>query len=229
MAATATKKKKTSTKTRKSVINEKFARLARIFGCSVNELKTLSKRTENALRSVGKAVNGKNGRVTVYAKKQVPMVFTHAKHVMRAKALVKDAIDCPLAKCGKDPDACWLGAHSSSVHVGNVMVTFWSELCPHIELKCTLSPALRAAVRNWDEQVKKKVKNRRFNLEDGVYYLSPCPPSFVKRGHGTKVHKTTRGKNFNRPTRKLTVRSDISLAISAINAKNAKKAFGKKG
>lgn len=224
MAVKATKTK-TSGKTKASVMNERFARIARILGCSVNELKTMAKRTENAFRSVGKAVKGKHGRVTVYAKKQVPMVFTHSKHVVRAKALVKDAIDCPLAKCGKDPDSCWLGAYSTSVHVGNIMVTFWSELCPHIQVKCTLTPALRAAVHNWDEQVKKKAKNRRFNLDDGVYYLSPCPPSFVERGPGTKVHKSRRGKNLNRPTRKLTVRSDISLAISAMTVK---KTFSKK-
>lgn len=228
MAVKATTKKK-SGKTRASAMKERFERIARMFECSVTDINTLAKRTENAFRSVGKAVKDKNGRVTVYAKKQIPMVFTHKKHVVRAKALVKDAIDCPLAKCAKDPDACWLGAYSTSVHVGNVIVTFWSELCPHIQVKSMLPPAMRAAVHNWDEQVKKKVKNRRFNLADGVYYLSACAPSFVNPKPRNKKNKGTRGENFNKPSRKLTVRSDISLAISAINAKNAKKASGRKG
>jgi len=221
MAVKAIKKK--SGKTRASATKERFARIARMFGCSAGDITTLAKHTEAALRGVGTALKGKNGRITVFANKPVPMTFTHKKHVVRAKALVKDAIGCPIAKCAKDPEACWLGAYSTSVHVGNVMVTFWSELCPHIQLKCMLSPSMRAAVRNWDDQVKKKVKNRRFNLNDGVHYLSACSPSIVKPSPRNKKRAGKRGVNFNKPSRKLTVRSDIALAIDFLNAQKAAK------
>lgn len=222
MAVIATKKQKkankpkTTAKTRKAVMAEKFGRIARMLGVPVSELKTLAKRTENHFRSVGKAVR-KNGHVVVYAKRPLAMDFVHKKHVITERAMVKDAIDCPLAKCAKDADACLMGKYSTSVHVGNIIVTFWSELCPDLSVKYMLPPSLRATVRNWDEQVKKKVKNRRFKLADGTYYLSPCSPSFMTpgpRGNGEK-----RGKNFRKPTRRLTVRSDISLAASTLSAK----------
>jgi hypothetical protein len=214
-------KKKTTAKTRKSATQEKFERLSRMIGCSIGDVAALAKRVEETLRSVGTAKRAANGRVVIYCKRAVPMEFVHKMHVVKSKALVKDQIDCPTAKCAKDPIACWLGKHTTSVHVGNSIVTFWSELCPHLEVKFMLPPRLRAAIKDWDSQVRRKVKNRRFNLDDGTYVLSPCPPSLVKpgsRGTGEK-----RGKNYNSPTRKRTVRSDIALAIDFLNAQKAAK------
>lgn len=198
---------------RESTRHKKFERIARMIDSSVDEIESLAERVEDVFRSVGKAQNRPNGRVTVFATKSIPMTFTNSKHVVKLRALVKDGIDCPLAKCGKDADACWLGAFATSVHVGNAMITFWSELCPHITVKAMLSQPMRAAVRNWDEQVLRKAKNRRFNLPDGTYYFAPCPPSLIKPNE--RGARGPRGKNTRKPTRRLTVKSDISLAISA--------------
>lgn len=211
MAATATKTKKSFS----DALRDKFSRIARMLGVPMTAVETMSKRTENTLRSVGKAINHTNGRVIVYAKKPIPLVFTNKKHVVKAGALTKDAVDCAIAKCAKDPDGCWLGAYATSVHVGNATVTFWSELCPHIVVKAMLPLPLRAAIRDWDEQVLKKRKNRRFRLADGTYYLGPYPPSLhhtTKRPEGKPI---SRGKNTRKPTRRLTVKSDISLAMAA--------------
>lgn len=213
-----------ATKAKQTTQNEKFSRIARLAGVSVKDVETLAKHTERTFRSVGRAFKLPNGRVEIHARERIPMTFNNKLHVVKSRALVKDAIDCPLAKAYKDPDACWLGAHATNVHVGNATVTFWSELCPHITVKGMLTTALRTAVRDWDEQVKKKQKNRRFRLADGTYFLSPYPPSFdpaiVKR---KKRPDGSRGHNILKPTRRLTVRSDISLAVLVPKAKQAQK------
>lgn len=220
------KTSKTNKTTRESVMREKFDRIARMINSSADEIETLAASVENAFLSAGKAQKRPNGRIVVFATKPIPVTFTNSKHVVKLRALVKDGIDCPIAKAAKDPDSCWLGAFSTSVHVGNVSITFWSELCPHITVRAMLPPVMRDAIRNWDEQVKRKAKNRRFNLPDGTYYFAPCPPSWVSRG--PRGARGTRGKNTHQPTRRLTVRSDISLAIAATAARLTDSARKKK-
>jgi hypothetical protein len=196
---------------------DKMSRIARMLGASTAAVTTMAERAEETFLSVGRAREHTNGRTIVYADERIPLMFTASKHVVKSRALVKDAIECPIAKCGKDADACWLGAYATSVHVGNATVTFWSELCPHIVVKCMLPMQIREAIRDWDEQVKKKRKNRQFRLADGTYFLSPYPPSLDHTY--TRVKKSrkivVRGKNFTKPTRRLTVKSDISLAMAA--------------
>lgn len=211
MAATAKKTKQNFS----AALREKMDRIARMIGAPVSEIKTLAKRTEEAFRSVGKACKRPGGRIEIHARKNVPLTFTNSKHVTKAKALVKVPVDCGIAKCAKDPDSCWLGAYATSVHVGNATVTFWSELCPHLVVKCMLPKPLRDAIRDWDEQVRKKQKNRRFRLADGTYYLSPYPPSLDPTNNRKPEKIGPRGKNTTKPTRRLTVKSDISLAIAA--------------
>ena len=219
MAAKATKTKHHFS----AMLREKLARAARMLGEPVTEIATLAKRTEETFRSLGRARKHTNGRTIVYADERIPLVFTNAKHVVKSLAMVKDPVDCAIAKCAKDPDACWVGAYATSVHVGNSTVTFWSELCPDLVLKCMLPMALRVAIKDWDKQVKKKVKHRRFKLADGTYFLSPYPPSMEHHNTKKKYRQivegktkvVTRGKNFTKPTRRLTVRSDIAMAVSA--------------
>jgi hypothetical protein len=199
---------------------DKMSRIARMLGVTVAAVATMAKRTEETFRSVGRARKHTNGRTIVYSNERIPLVFTSSKHVVKARAMVKDPVDCAVAKCAKDADACWLGAYATSVHVGNATVTFWSELCPHLVVKCMLPLPLRDAIRNWDEQVKKKVKNRRFKLSDGTYFLSPYPPSLdhtvTRPKKSGKV--VARGKNVVKSTRRLTVKSDILLAVAASHA-----------
>lgn len=198
---------------------EKLDRIARMLGISFVEAKFRAQRTEQTFKSLGRVREHTGGRTIVYANERVPLVFMNDKHVVKLRALVKDPVDCPIAKCAKDPDACWLGAYSTSVHVGNATVTFWSELCPHLVVKSLLPVPLRVAIKDWDDQVKRKVKNRKFRLPDGTYFLGPYPPSLEhdkarKRGE----RKSVRGANINKPTRRLTVRSDISLAVAVSSA-----------
>jgi hypothetical protein len=200
------------------------SRAARILDVSPRELDALAKGVERTLKSLGRVKKHTNGRLIVYARKPVPLQFINARHVVRLKALVKDAIDCPIAKCGKDPDACWLAAYATSVHVGNAIMTFWSELCPHITVKFMLPTQLKEAIRDWDAQVKADKKDRRFRLEDGVYFLAPWPKSLEHDSEGPRVRNVgIRGKNERKPTRRLTVRSDLSLAFAASKLAAAKK------
>lgn len=213
MAVKATKKKQSPS----AALREKMERIARMIGVSFAEVTTMAKRVEQTFRSVGRARKHTSGRTIVYSDERIPLVFTNSKHVVKSRALTKDPVDCGIAKCAKDPDACWLGAYATSVHVGNATVTFWSELCPHLVVKCMLPMNLREAIKDWDEQVRKKAKNRRFRLADGTYFLSPYPPSLdhTRTPKRNKRKVVARGKNANSPTRRLTVRSDISLAMAA--------------
>lgn len=209
MASKASKKTARADK-----MHEKFSRIARIIGVPVSEIEQVAKRTSQAFHSVGKAYTRPSGMVEIHARERIQLTFTNKKHVVNLKALVKDAVDCPIAKCAKDPDSCWLGAYATSVHVGNSTLTFWSELCPNLVVKCMLPMGIRDAIRDWDKQVKRKQKNRRFRLADDTYFLGPYPPSFAPN-HKKATTSSKRGKNVLRPTRRLTVRSDISLALMA--------------
>ena len=194
------------------------ARAARILDVPPREFDILAKRVENTFKSVGRAQKHTNGRVIVYGRKPVQLQFTNAKHVVKSRALVKDPIDCPIAKCAKDSDACWLAPYATSVHVGNATINFWSELCPHITVKYMLPLQLREAIRDWDAQVANKKKNRRFRLGDGTYFLAPWPKSLEHGPQNQRRERNvgSRGKNERTPTRRLTVRSDLSLAYSAV-------------
>lgn len=207
----ASKAKKTA---RADKMHEKFSRIARIIGAPESAIEEVAKRTKQAFHSVGKAFTKPNGMVEIHARERVQLTFTNKKHVVTSKALVKDAVDCPVAKCAKDPDSCWLGAYATSVHVGNATLTFWSELCPNLVVKCMLPDVIRAAIRDWDNQVKRKQKNRRFRLADNTYFLGPYPPSLAPT-HKKVTTNGKRGKNARHPTRRLTVRSDIALALMA--------------
>lgn len=195
-------------------LREKFSRIARIIDVPERAIKALARRTKEMFHSVGEAFTKPNGMVEIHARKRIQLTFTNRKHVVKSKAMVKDPIDCPVAKCAKDPDSCWLGAYATSVHVGNSTVTFWSELCPDLIVKCMLPLGMRDAIHDWDEQVKQKQKNRRFRLADKEYFLSPYPPSLAPTHKKTATYGK-RGENVRKPTRRLTVRSDISLALMA--------------
>jgi hypothetical protein len=222
MVKTKTAKKKT--KTKKSAtsplpsIHEKIMFVARMLGVNSAQVDTISDMVRKTLLGLGKAETHTGGRTIVYAQRAFPFQFVGAKHVTRAKALVKDPIDCPLAKALQDS---WIGPYVTSVHVGNAVVSMWSIFCPDIVVKFWLSPDLMQAVRDWDEQAKNKT--RRFRLADGVHYLVKCPPSFRHTSRSVRGSGTIRGKNAKTPTRRLTVKSDISFALSLALAKIAGK------
>jgi hypothetical protein len=207
---TATTKKKTDS------FDAHLDRVARMYKIPLHGAKIRAKVIRKALLGLGRAEKHTGGRTIVYAERNVPFHFSKSRHVV--KALVKDPIDCPIAKALNDS---WLREYISSTHVGNATVSLWSVYCPDIVVKYLLSPPLREAVRNWDEQKKTKARPK-FNLEDGIYYLSRYPESLR---HTTekpeRALRTPRGKNVLKRTRRLTVKTDISFALAFTRGKNS--------
>lgn len=202
------------------VFKDQISRIARIAGITFAQALNKFTSTRKTLLSLGVQVKRPGGRTIVFGKKPFGFSFNNAKHVTKSKALVKDPIDCPIAKALQDS---WFNDYITSYHVGNSTVTMWSKYCPDIVVKYLLGPDLMEAVRNWDEQKGKK--NRRFRLSDGVHYLTKCPPSYIT-GKRNEKNVGTRGQNHKHPTRRLTVKSDISLAVllsSRLSKKSKKK------
>lgn len=206
-----------ATKNKVDALDAHLDRVARMYKIPLNGVKARAKATRRALLGLGRAEKHTGGRTIVYAEQNVPFHFLNEYHVV--KALTKDPIDCPIAKALNDS---WLRDYISSTHVGNATVSLWSVFCPDIVVKYLLPPMLREAVRNWDDQKKKKAVRPKFNLEDGIYYLSRYPESLR---HTTekpaRASRTPRGKNVQKPTRRLTVKTDISFALAFTRGKSS--------
>lgn len=206
MAATATKKKK-SVKSSKNVSTRFTARAAAaiaaaaaVLGVKQSDANKIVDRVRKVLMSLGKAEQ-RNGRTTVFANNRVLFTFAAAKHVKNAVRRADN--NCPIAQALKDS---FLSNYVTHVHVGNHTVKVWSVLCPDVVVKFSLSPALYAAVRAWDEK-------GRWTIEDGIYALYEYPRS-LRPGHVPQAKRESHGPHTRSASRKITLQSDIGAAMA---------------
>jgi hypothetical protein len=169
------------------------------------------------LLALGTARQKPNGTTVVYGDKDILFHFSKKKHAKGAKRKVDG--ECPLARALKDS---FLSEYVTHAHVGNHTVKLWSILCPDIVVKFMLSPALAAVVRQWDETGK-------WTEEDGIYAICVYPSQSRLGKNGRLVVVTPRvtdnpyGPRTKHPTRRITLQSDIALAMQAADLLKKKK------
>lgn len=158
------------------------------------------------LLSLGTARRMPNGMTIVYGDDDIRFYFAKAKHVKGAKRKVDG--ECPLARALKDS---FLSEYITHAHVGNHTVKLWSVMCPDVVVKFTLSAALAAVVRQWDEEGK-------WVADDGLYALCPYPEQSRVDKNGQPARKPRKAERPYGPptksrTRRITLQSDIALAM----------------
>lgn len=168
------------------------------------------------LEGLGTVRRKPNGRTVVYSDQNILFNFSKSRHVKGAKRKVDG--ECPLARALKDS---FLRDYITHAHVGNHTVKMWSVLCPELVVKFALSPALAAAVREWDD-------TGRWTEDDGLYAIISYPnqPRLGPDGRGTiivKPPKNAYGPRTKSPTRRITLQSDIALAMEAATLLKKKK------
>ena len=231
MAAKA--KKKRATKAQKQKIETARATMASkvaaavvaaaaIWQVSAAAAKSRVANIRKNLLSLGTAVTKANALTVVYGDADIKFHFAATRHVKGAKRRVDG--DCPLARALKDS---FLSEYITHAHVGNNTVKLWNVMCPDMVVKFVLSPSLAAAVKQWDE-------TGRWVKEDGIYAVCVYPVR-SRLGNNDRSGKTTKtrtrvrqpyGPRVNHPTRRITLQSDIALAMEAatmLKKKPAKK------
>ena len=164
------------------------------------------------LARLGTAVTDKNGVITVYADR--PLAFTVEKeHVKRAKR--KNPKMCTVALAVQNST---IGKYISDVHVGNSLVTAWSNLCPNLRVKYHLDADLKKAVRAWDEEGK-------WIIEYEICWLGSFPPS-LRHGYIKKTYIGPVGPKTRKPTRTVRLKASIESSLKALGPQPAaKKSF----